>query len=171
MQDLVLLVFFPALMAYAAFSDLFTMTIPNRVSLLLLGGFFAMAALTGMGIWTVAMHVGVALAVLVLTFSFFAMGWMGGGDAKLASTTALWLGLGAVFDYLALTAILGGVLTLGLFWVRSYDLPSVFHKQAWLVRLCDKQSGIPYGIALAISGLLVFPHSPLFTLVANAPVA
>ena len=37
MLDSVALIVFPLLMIFAAFSDLFTMTIPNRVSLLLIG--------------------------------------------------------------------------------------------------------------------------------------
>ena len=40
----------------------------------------------------IGMHVAAALAVLVVTFVFFSRGWIGGGDAKLAAATALWLG-------------------------------------------------------------------------------
>ena len=41
--DAIKLMLFPALMAFAASSDLLTMTISNRVSLILAGGFFALA--------------------------------------------------------------------------------------------------------------------------------
>ena len=44
--DLARLLLFPALMAFAAASDLFTMTISNRVSLALVAGFFALAIAT-----------------------------------------------------------------------------------------------------------------------------
>ena len=40
------------------------------------------------------------LAVLVVTFMFFARGWIGGGDAKLAAATALWLGFDQLLNYL-----------------------------------------------------------------------
>ena len=43
------LTLFPAVMAFAASSDLFTMTIANRVSIILVAGFALLAALTGMG--------------------------------------------------------------------------------------------------------------------------
>ena len=46
--DIVRLSLFPALMAFAAASDLFTMTISNRVSLALIAGFLALALLGGM---------------------------------------------------------------------------------------------------------------------------
>jgi prepilin peptidase CpaA len=48
MIDAVRLLLFPSLMAFAASSDLLTMTISNRVSLLLVAGFFGMAFLIGM---------------------------------------------------------------------------------------------------------------------------
>ena len=41
--DIARLLLFPALMAFAAASDLFTMTISNRVSLALAAGFLALA--------------------------------------------------------------------------------------------------------------------------------
>jgi len=47
--DITRLLLFPALMAFAAASDLFTMTISNRVSLALVAGFLALALLGGMG--------------------------------------------------------------------------------------------------------------------------
>ena len=43
LADAIRLLLFPALMAFAASSDLFTMTISNRVSLVLVGGFFVLA--------------------------------------------------------------------------------------------------------------------------------
>jgi Flp pilus assembly protein protease CpaA len=42
------LTLFPVLTIYAAFSDLLTMTIPNRVSLLLVAGFVPVALMAGL---------------------------------------------------------------------------------------------------------------------------
>ena len=55
---------------------------------------------------------GALCAVLVVTFVFFARGWIGGGDAKLAAATALWLGFDQLLNYLIFASILGGVLTI-----------------------------------------------------------
>src|SRR4030081_1160330 len=90
--ELVRLILFPTIMAFAASSDLLTMTISNRVSLILVGGFFALALPSGMGISDMLSHMGLACLVLVIAFGFFTRGGMGGGDAKLAAATALWLG-------------------------------------------------------------------------------
>ena len=46
MLDIVRLTLFPTLMAFAAASDLLTMTISNRISLLLVAGFVVLAALS-----------------------------------------------------------------------------------------------------------------------------
>src|ERR1041385_9347264 len=96
------LVLFPALMAFAASSDLLTMTISNRVSLILVGGFFVLAVWSGMPLADIGMHVAAALAVLVVTFTFFARGWIGGGDAQLPAAAALWLGFDQLLNYLTL---------------------------------------------------------------------
>src|SRR5665811_2387192 len=100
MLDLVRLLLFPALMAFAAASDLFTMTISNRVSLALAGGFLALALLTGMGFHDILTHLGAGAAVLAVAFACFAMGWVGGGDAKVAAAAALWFGFGHLLSYL-----------------------------------------------------------------------
>jgi len=47
LTDAIRLLLFPAMMAFAASSDLFTMTISNRVALALIAGFAIMAAATG----------------------------------------------------------------------------------------------------------------------------
>ena len=60
------LTLFPAVMAFAASSDLFTMTIANWVSIILVAGFGLLAALTGMGASDLLSHVGAAAAVLTV---------------------------------------------------------------------------------------------------------
>jgi prepilin peptidase CpaA len=147
-------------MAFAASSDLFTMTISNRVSIALVVGFFALALFSGMNLHAVMWHVGAALAVLTVTFVFFARGWIGGGDAKLAAATALWLGFDHLMAYLLYASILGGALTLALLKFRQHPLPEALAGQDWLIRLHKAGGGVPYGIALAAAALLIYPDTP-----------
>ena len=123
------LMLFPALMAFAASSDLLTMTISNRVSIILIAGFFVMALVIGMSPTAIMAHIGAAGLVLVVAFVFFAQGWIGGGDAKLAAATALWLGFDHLPAYLVYSSLLGGLLTLLLLQVRSMPLPSLLSGQ------------------------------------------
>src|ERR1700750_1057342 len=142
------LLLFPALMAFAAASDLFTMKISNRVSLALVGGFVVLAPLSGMGLHDFLLHFGAGAAVLVVAFACFAMGWVGGGDAKVVASVALWFGFDHLLDSLLSASLLGAALTILLIQFRQWPRPSLLAGQAWLNRLHDKQSGIPYGIAL-----------------------
>jgi prepilin peptidase CpaA len=157
--DTVRLLLFPALMAFAASSDLFTMTISNRLSLALAAGFVLLAAVTGMSLSAVGLHLAAAAVVLVFGFGFFSQGWIGGGDAKLAAATTLWFGFEHLMDYMLHAAIFGGALTLLLLQFRKFPLPLFISGQPWVQRLHEKGGGVPYGIALAASALLVYPHT------------
>jgi prepilin peptidase CpaA len=157
--DAIRLLLFPALMAFAASSDFVTMTISNKVSLALLAGFLALAVLTGMSPGEVASHAAAALVVLVVAFVFFSRGWIGGGDAKLAAATALWFGFDQLLTYLVDASLIGGALTLILIQVRLVPLPAMLQGRDWAERLHDKNGGIPYGIALAVAALLVYPDT------------
>jgi prepilin peptidase CpaA len=158
--DAVRLLLFPALMAFAAWSDLFTMTISNRISLILVGGFSVLAVWSGMPLGQIGMHVAAGCAVLVVTFAFFARGWIGGGDAKLAAATALWLGFEQLLNYLTIASLLGGVLTLLIMRFRLMPLPAMLAEQEWAKRLHRMDAGVPYGIALAMAALMVYSDTP-----------
>ena len=157
--DIARLLLFPALMAFAAASDLFTMTISNRVSLALAAGFLVLAVLSGMGFYDILTHIGAGAAVLTAAFACFAMGWIGGGDAKVAAAAALWFGFDHLLNYLVYASLFGGALTLLLLQFRQWPLPYPLAGQAWLLKLHAKESGIPYGIALAIGALLIYPET------------
>ena len=163
--DALRLMLFPTLMAFAASSDLLTMTISNRVSLILAAGFFGLAAAGGMGGFDMLMHLGAGAAVLVAGFICFARGWMGGGDAKLAAATALWFGFDHLFDYLIYASLFGGALTILLLQYRMLPLPRFLADQEWVARLHEKECGVPYGIALAAAGLCVYPETAFMKMI------
>lgn len=157
--DVIRLLLFPALMAFAASSDLLTMTISNRLSLALTGGFFLLMIVTGMSLHAAGMHVAAAAIVLVVAFVFFSQGWIGGGDAKLAAATALWFGFDYLLDYLIYASLFGGALTLAIIQFRKIPLPAMLARQGWILRLHETDAGIPYGIALAAAALAVYPKT------------
>jgi prepilin peptidase CpaA len=105
-------------------------------------------------------HLGAAAIVLVVAFGFFARGWIGGGDAKLAAATALWLGFDYLLDYLFYASLLGGAMTLLLIQFRMRPLPAMLVGQGWAERLHQKDAGVPYGIALAAAALAIYPDTP-----------
>ena len=156
------LFFFPAAMAVAGSMDLLTMTIPNRLCLALAVGYFLFAAIVGVPFYGVLFNVSCGIAVLLVMFGLFAMGWIGGGDAKLAAATALWLGWGSLLDYSLSAAIYGGALTVMLILARKVELPVWMSNQSWIARLHSPKTGVPYGIALAAAGIMIYPQTPLW---------
>ncbi len=149
-------------MVFAAVSDMLSMTIANRVSVLLLATFTVIAPMTGME-WSVYFsHLAAGMAVLVVTFGLFALGGMGGGDAKLLSATAVWMGLSmTLVQYLIYSTLLGGALTVAILLYRKSPL-SVFTGHLLPLRnFADSDTGVPYGIALACGGMIVFPSTVL----------
>jgi prepilin peptidase CpaA len=159
MMETIRLLLFPALMAFAASSDLFTMTISNKVSLALAAGFLVMALAIGMSPADIGMHFAAAAVVLVVAFAFFTQGWVGGGDAKLAAVVSLWFGFDHLLEYLLDAALLGGVLTFALINFRLVPLPPKIAQWAWVARLHEKKGGVPYGIALAAAALIIYPDT------------
>lgn len=157
-----MIVGFPALLAYAAFSDLFTMSISNSISIALVAGFFVVAGFLHLPIAAIGWHIGCGLTVLAVTFLLFAMGWIGGGDAKLAAATALWFGFDHLADYGLVAALIGGALTLIILQLRKLPMPRWAIERGWIARLHESDNGIPYGIALAIAGVLVYPETSIW---------
>ncbi len=160
-----LLILFPFLMAYAAASDLLTMLIPNRITLALILGFVLLAASGLLTPGEIGLHVGAAFIVLAATFTLFALNVIGGGDAKLAAATTLWLGFDGLLDYLLVASIFGGALTLAILLARSHPLPGRLARLPFALHLHDAKTGIPYGIALAAAALVVLPETALWSVV------
>ncbi len=153
---------FPVLMAFAASSDLLTMRISNRLVAAVLIGFLVVAPLVGLPLITIGEHLLCGLAVLVVGFAFFSFGWIGGGDAKFVAATSTWLGFNLMLPFVVYASLLGGALTLIILAARRWPLPERLRRMAWLDRLHDHTKGVPYGIALALGGLLVYPETLIF---------
>lgn len=160
MVEQVLFFVFPCLVVLAGVSDLLTMTIPNKLTLATAAAFVVAALVYGLPMPEWGYHALAAAVVLVACFTMFALGWMGGGDAKLASAVALWLGWSDVLlAFCFWTALYGAALTIFIVLFRSRLplLPGFLMKYAWIERLHDRKSGIPYGIAIAAAALQVYP--------------
>lgn len=105
--------------------------------------------------------------MLIITLTLFSFDMIGGGDAKLATATALWLGWANLPSYGLLVSIAGGALTLLIVAMRFYDLPKWLLSVGVVARLADKSNGVPYGIALAMGGLLVYPQTAIWARLAG----
>lgn len=163
MLEALIFVVFPFCMVFAAISDLLSMSIANRVAIILTATFAVVAPLTGMDWATYGWHFAAGFTVLLATFALFAFGGIGGGDAKLMAATALYMGMSVqLVHYLVTATFVGGLLTLGVLMFRSSPLSVYAGRNLFLRNLTDTQGNfVPYGMALGIGGLLTYPASPL----------
>lgn len=161
-----LLLVFPAVMIFAALSDLFTLTIPNRLSIILVAVFFPLAFLVGLPLEAVGMHVLAGFGVLVVGFILFATGTFGGGDAKLMAAASLWLGIAPLQHFFIYVALIGGALAVGILLYRRLPEAAIVGPD-WALRLHEKKTGIPYGIAISGAALMSFPTTELYRLIAG----
>lgn len=157
-----LVMIFPIAMAFAAANDLFTMKIPNRISLALVGGFVALALITRMPLETFGLHLAGGFAVLLVTFVLFSLNLFGGGDAKLMAAGALWMGSANIVAFVVFVTIYGGVLCLLILSYRKVVPVDLLPLPGWAQRLHTAGGPVPYGIAIAAAGLMVFPTTELF---------
>jgi prepilin peptidase CpaA len=82
------------------------------------------------------------VAVFTILAGAFYAGMMGGGDVKLAAALALWFSPRSTIQFLVLTSLAGGVLTLGvLAWHRA--------------KRREGRPEVPYGVAIAFGGLAI----------------
>jgi len=127
----------------AAFTDMRSRKIYNW-----LNGTIALGAplfwiASGYALWpTIAIQIGLAVAVFAALALFFAMKWMLGGDIKLLTALALWLQPIHFLQLFIVMSLVGGVLTL------IYGMWCIMRRQK------DKIM-IPYGIAISTAGLWV----------------
>ena len=154
----------PALLIAAAGWDLTSYTIPNVLQIGLICVFFLFAFAAGMTTASFAQHLIAGGLGLAIGFTFFVLGYVGGGDAKLFTCIALWFGLHDLANFALFASVFGGVLTLGLLSFRKLPLPAALTNRGWVMRLHDEKAGIPYGAALAAGAFAVLPYTDVFRL-------
>lgn len=152
----VVLLIFAGLLIWAAVSDIRTYKIPNTISLLIAGIYPAHVLSSTAGVdWLGGL--GVGAAVLGVGFIIFALRIIGGGDVKLAAATALWAGPEMIAEFLLLTALAGGLLSIVMFirnWlIKRYQ--SVPVDGADTPAAAALKTVVPYGAAVTMGGLLL----------------
>src|SRR5215469_8475282 len=161
-----LIAILPAMLLAAAGWDLASFTIPNFLNLAVVAAFGVFALLLGLSPSAVGLHLLAGLIALCIGFALFALGYIGGGDAKLYAGAALWVGLHDLLVYTLIATILGGFLTLVLLGLRQLPLPAGLVRQGWILKLHDSRSGIPYGVALAAGVFAILPQAEILRLAA-----
>jgi prepilin peptidase CpaA len=150
-----------AIVVFAAVSDATSLTIPNWISLALLGLFPLVAVASGLSLATVGLHLGIGFAALLIGMALFAFNLIGGGDAKFLAAVSVYVGLPSLLTFLTYVVIAGGVLAMVLMFARR--LAAMGFSMDWFLKFTRGGSVIPYGIAIAFGALAVLPGSEIFT--------
>jgi len=145
----------------AAWRDLAVRRIPNVFSYAIAVAGVCLRAFDGLT--ALGGSVAAASALFAVLFLLFARGLLGGGDVKLAAAVALGLPPEAVWTFVVLTALAGGILSgfylaafrLGLRPLRPAGrrrgvLRRVAAAEVWRLR---RRGPLPHGIALCASGV------------------
>jgi prepilin peptidase CpaA len=153
----------PALMILAAVSDCASFRIPNWLTGLTALAFFPMAWATGMPLAELGWHVLAGFVLFFAGYALFALGLFGGGDAKLMAAAGLWFGTAGSLNFLAMTAIAGGILAFVVaVWSAIFlhwDINGSERTLPLRQRLKQWAPKLPYGIALAVGAILAFPDT------------
>ncbi len=160
MAAILILAVFLALMIYAAGHDVMTMTIPNHISIALVALFPFAALVSGLTLVEAGWHLAVFTATFAVAVALFALKVFGGGDAKLLSATALFIGPAAMSPFVMGIAVCGGALTLVIIIARRLA-PVTEPVGPWMPRSLVDGQGVPYGVAITAGAFLAIPSSPL----------
>jgi prepilin peptidase CpaA len=139
----------PVLLVWAGAVDIFTRSIPNSIALLLAAGFFVFAAAAGLSPLQLFAHAICAFTVLTGGFLLYSQSLIGGGDAKLLASLALWSGFEHILQLLAWISLAGGGLSLA--WLMLHVI------RAQLGLAPARAPAVPYGAAIAAGALIVLP--------------
>lgn len=141
-------------LAMLAFSDLRSRRLPNLAVAAFAALYIAEAANAGSSRASLEAHAAVGALSLVLAALLFRLGWLGGGDAKLAAAVFLWAGPAQATTVLVIVSVCGlfvglTVLAAGAM-MRTDALAGAAKRLAWIA----PTRGVPYGVALSLGGVV-----------------
>lgn len=157
MTGLMTMTLFPVLMVAAGIGDLFTYRIPNWLCLTIAGLFFPLALIAGLSLPTIGWHVLAGFCALAIGFAVFAVGWFGGGDAKLLAAAALWFGWPDSLRFVVYVVLAGGVLALAVSCWSALQIDSEIRGWTRFKKVFELKPNVPYGVALAAGALFALP--------------
>jgi prepilin peptidase CpaA len=151
----------------AGSSDYRGLTIPNRYSVFIIVTFFGafvIANIADVNVFSsIYRHLAGAGVVFAVSFILFFLGAAGGGDSKLATAFALWIGLTKwLMVFLFFTAVAGGIVGAVALFIQKkkpFENPA---EGSWIAQLQDGRGVVPYGIPLVIGALAAFYSSGYF---------
>ena len=147
----------------AALSDIRGMVIPNMYSGIIIAAFFLCYTVMWLGgrddvFAPFSSHLLSALVIFLLSLAMFAAKGIGGGDSKLATAFAFWMGLKGLIAFVFYMSLAGGVVALIGLALRKWKPFKIKRGQSktWIARVQKGESKVPYGVAIVAGALASF---------------
>ncbi|MEM9470186.1 MAG: prepilin peptidase [Pseudomonadota bacterium] len=146
----------------AAWSDYTRMTIPNLYALSILLAFVPAYGLIYylapefLYFSTWQSHLGALALVFAVTYVLFLLKVIGGGDAKLLSAYALWVGMEGLMPLVFFMAAVGGVLGIITLMLGKYKPVKKPRSSSWVGKAQREEKVVPYGIAIFVGAIIAF---------------
>ncbi len=152
------MLFLPLL--YAAIQDFRAMRIANWISVLIAAG-FALFAATHWQMLNFSMHLLIAAVLFAITYGFWLLGWLGGGDVKLITAVGLWLGPVYAFPFIVMLAVSSSLLSIGLLivrrWAAGRDMSGYSPSMQRIAGIAGT-GACPYGIPICLAAFATLPE-------------
>jgi len=136
-------------LAFAAYTDLTRMKIPNMLSLI--GVALFAVSIPFLPFEETGLRILCAAIVFAVMFLLFAFGLFGGGDVKLMAVLMLFIPSSSLFEfsYIFSASMLIGIVLISLLQAYPAMVPS-----HW--RSIQRKGHFPMGISIALAGMLSF---------------
>ncbi|GGC50856.1 prepilin peptidase [Siccirubricoccus deserti] len=149
------------LLLLAAWRDVVSRIIPNRIPLLVAA--LGLALRSAAGTTPLLLSTATALLLFAALLLLVIRGWLGGGDAKLAAAIAIGLPPAVTWDFVNATVLAGGLLGLGYLAGPRFAprlRPTGASRPAARIlaieaRRLRRGGPLPYGVAIAVGGILI----------------
>lgn len=138
-------------LAWAAWSDVRSFLIPNRISVLIGGSYFLAVAFMPTAGWFAGLATGAV--TLLIGAILFAQKWVGGGDVKLAAAIALWAGPSLYADFLLMTSLVAVLMGAAMLMTPLPRLLGNSGESGSIGR--PGRANMPFGVPLSAGGLWV----------------
>jgi prepilin peptidase CpaA len=140
-------------------SDVKALRIPNAHTLLVIGCFVP-AYVAAPEFFEPLWHHAAALGMMfILTYIMFCLGIIGGGDSKLGTALALWVGLKGLIAYVFYMAMAGGLLGVVTLFLQRKKLFANPATGGWIDRAQSGASALPYGLAISFGFWAALLHT------------
>jgi prepilin peptidase CpaA len=137
------------LLLLACWTDVTSLRISNWNSLAIVVLFGLFAVLGRLSLEDFLWHLAAGAIVFAIGAVLFAWRKLGGGDVKLLAAVSLWIGWGALLEFILAVSLFGAVVSLAVIAMRRSVMAAVINGRGYRPVVLEPREGAPYAVAIA----------------------